>query len=120
MKKIAAVLMLLGCFASLAIAKDKAAGKAESISGWVSDEKCGAKGANASAAECTKKCEQGGAKLVIVTDKDKKVLSVDNQDAVKGHEGHHVRVTGKEDNGTLHVDKVDMLAAGTSEKGKKM
>jgi hypothetical protein len=119
MKKTAAVLMLLGCFASLAIAKDKAAGaKAEKISGWVSDDKCGAKGANASAAACTKKCEEGGAKLVVVADKGEKIYQVDNQASLKGHEGHHVRVTASDNNGTLHVDNVEMLAAGSPGKGK--
>jgi len=47
---------------------------------------------------------------VLVTDKDQKVVPIDNPDAVKGHEGHHVQVTGKMDNGTLHVDKVTMLS----------
>ena len=32
--------------------------------------------------------------MVIVTDKDQKVLTVDNPDALKGHEGHHIAVTG--------------------------
>ena len=46
---------------------------------------------------------------MLVSDKDKSIVNVDNQDALKGHEGHHVSVTGKLDNGTLHVDKVAML-----------
>ena len=118
MKKIAAVMMLLGCFASLAIAKDKAATKAEKISGWVSDAKCGAKGASADHAACAKKCADGGEKLVVVSDKDHKVYNVDNQDSLKGHEGHHVQVTASDTNGTLHVDKVNMLAQGAPEKKK--
>jgi hypothetical protein len=48
---------------------------------------------------------------VFVTDKDKKVLSLDNPDAIKGHEGHHVRVTGKVTGDTLHVDNLTMVAA---------
>ena len=31
------------------------------------------------------------------------------REALKGDEGHHVSVTGKLDNDTLHVDKVSML-----------
>ena len=39
------------------------------------------------------------------------MVSIDNPDALAGHEGHHVEVTGKmTDSGSLHVDKVKMLA----------
>ena len=86
------------------------AAKDMSWDGWISDSKCGAKGANAAHAACAKKCIEVGEKPVLVTDKDQKVVPIDNPDAVKGHEGHHVQVTGKMDNGTLHVDKVTMLS----------
>ena len=79
------------------------------VNGWVSDSKCGAKGANAGAAECTKKCIAGGAKVVVVTDSDQKVLTVDNPDALTGHEGHHVAVTGTVNGDSIHVDSVKML-----------
>jgi hypothetical protein len=81
--------------------------KTVKISGWVSNEKCGAKDIDNAA--CTKKCADGGSKLVFVSEKDKSILNVDNQDALKGHEGHHVSITGKMDNGMLHVDNVAML-----------
>src|SRR5215469_8304592 len=68
---------------------------ATTVKGYVSDSKCGAKGANARAAQCTKKCLEAGAKMVVVTDGDQKVLTVDNPDVLTGHEGHHVAVTGK-------------------------
>ena len=84
------------------------------VKGWVSDSKCGAKGANAKAAECTKKCIQEGAKMVVVTDKDQKVLTVDNPDALTGHEGHHVAVTGTVSGDSIHVDKVKMLKSGSA------
>ena len=79
------------------------------IAGWVADEKCGAKGANDKAEACTKKCLAAGAKTVIVTDKDQKVLSVDNPDALKGHEGHHVAVQGTVKGDSIHVESVKML-----------
>jgi hypothetical protein len=82
------------------------------VKGWVSDSKCGAKGANAKAAECTKKCIQQGAKMVVVTDGDQKVLTVDNPDSLTGHEGHHVAVTGTVSGDSIHVDSVKMLKAG--------
>jgi hypothetical protein len=79
------------------------------VKGYVSDSKCGAKGANAKAAECTKKCLKAGAKMVVVTDEDQKVLTVDNPDVLTGHEGHHVAVTGKVSGDSIHVDSVKML-----------
>jgi hypothetical protein len=85
------------------------AAEATTVNGVVSDSKCGAKGANAKSAECTKKCIQAGAKMVVVTDSDKKVLTVDNPDALSGHEGHHVAVTGEVTGDSIHVDSVKML-----------
>ncbi len=85
------------------------AGDAQTVNGWVSDSKCGVKGANADAAACTKRCIAGGASPVVVTDKDQKVLAVDNPAALKGHEGHHVAVTGTIDGDKIHVDSVKML-----------
>jgi hypothetical protein len=108
MKKVLLVLFAFAFLTSASVAKDKAP-KATKMSGWVSDEKCGVK--DIDNADCAKKCAEGGSKLVFVTEKDKTVLNVDNQDALKGHEGHHVSVTGSVDNGTLHVDKVSMLKA---------
>src|SRR5215469_3146672 len=79
------------------------------VNGYVSDSKCGAKGANEKAAACTKKCIQAGAKMVVVTDGDQKVLTVDNPDALQGHEGHHVAVTGQVNGDSIHVESAKML-----------
>jgi len=79
------------------------------VNGYVSDSKCGAKGANAKAAECTKKCIKAGASMVVVTDGDQKVLIVSNPDALTGHEGHHVAVTGEVSGESIHVDSLKML-----------
>lgn len=107
MKKLLLVVFALTfCLSTLSLAKDKAP-KETKMNGWVSDEKCGAK--DIDNADCAKKCAEAGSKLVFVSEKDKSVINVDNQDALKGHEGHHVKVTGKMDNGTLHVDNVAML-----------
>jgi hypothetical protein len=84
-------------------------GKSMTVNGWVTDSKCGAKGANAGAEACTKKCLAAGAKMVVVTDGDQKVLMVDNPDALKGHEGHHVAVTGEVKGDSIHVGSVKML-----------
>jgi hypothetical protein len=47
--------------------------------------------------------------MVVVTDGDNKVLSVDNPDALKGHEGHHVAVTGTMGKDSIKVESVKML-----------
>jgi hypothetical protein len=84
-------------------------GKSTTVNGWITDAKCGAKGANAGGEACTKKCVTAGEKMVIVTDGDSKVLAVDNQDALKGLEGHHVAVTGTMSKDSIHVGSVKML-----------
>jgi hypothetical protein len=79
----------------------------QSLSGWISDSKCGVKGANAAHATCAKKCVDAGEKPVLVTDKDQKVVPIENPDAVSGQLGQHVQVNGKMTaSGSLHVDKV--------------
>jgi hypothetical protein len=104
------VLCLAICFvfALTALAFDDM-GKTTTVNGWLSDDKCGAKGANAGAEACTKKCVAAGAKLVIVTDGDSKIVAVDNQDAVAAHAGHHVAVTGVKNGDSIHVSSVKML-----------
>jgi hypothetical protein len=104
----------LGMFSLLmsflfAVAMVAAAGDSQTVNGWISDSKCGAKGANAKAEQCTKKCLESGAKMVVVTDGDQKVLMVDNPDALKGHEGHHVAVTGHVEGDSIHVESAKML-----------
>ena len=89
------------------------------MTGWIVDEKCGAKGANAKSEACTKKCIEGGAKAVLVTDGKNDVVAIHNQDAIKGHEGHHVKLTGSMMDGSLHVDKVEMAAAPADEHSHK-
>ena len=85
------------------------ADKSETVNGWVSDSQCGAKGAVAGQEACTKKCLDKGAKMVVVTDSDQKVLTVDNPDALKGHEGHHIAVTGHVMGDSIHVESAKML-----------
>jgi hypothetical protein len=47
--------------------------------------------------------------MVVVTDADQKILTVDNPDALKGHEGHHVAVTGQVTGDSIHVESTKML-----------
>jgi hypothetical protein len=105
MKRVALIVVGLALCATTAITQVKVPG----LTGWVTDAKCAAKGGDLSNADCAKKCAEHGEKLVFVSDQDKKVMSVDNQPALKGHEGQHVLVTGKVDNGALHVDTISAL-----------
>ena len=83
------------------------ADEATTVNGYVADSKCGAHGKTNSA--CTQKCIKEGAKMVVVTDGDDKVLTVDNPDKLTGHEGHHVAVTGHVTGESIHVESVKML-----------
>lgn len=98
------------------------AADSQSVKGWVTDTKCGAKGANAAHAACAKKCVGAGEKLAIVSDSDGKVLAVDNQAALAGHEGHHVEVKGVVSGDSIKVDdgSVRMLADNKDQKGSGM
>ena len=103
MKRISllSVALLLVSLVAWAVPKD------QSYSGWISDSKCGVKGANAAHAACAKKCVEGGEKPVMVADNDQKVMPIDNPDAVKDQIGQHVKVGGSmTSSGALHVDKV--------------
>jgi len=82
-----------------------------SMTGWISDSNCGAKGANAKAAECTTSCVKNkGAKYVFVNDADQKVFAIDAQDKVAAHAGHHVTVKGEVSGDSIKLASIDMAA----------
>ncbi len=114
MKKLLVLLCMVCLVLSIvAVAKDKAPSKGSAMTGWISDEKCSAKVAkngslDEAGAACAKKCVEGGDKVVFVNDKDHSVVAIHNPEAVKGHEGHHVTVTGSMMDNALHVADVKM------------
>ena len=83
-------------------AKAAAKDKSMSLTGWVKDE---------------------GGKTVFVNDKDKQAWNIENMDAVKGHEGHHVKVKAKlnEADHSVTVEKLTMMrkAKQTAEEKQK-
>lgn len=105
MKKLFAVLTLITLVSALALA-DHHMKKGE-WTGTVSDAMCGAKADHS--ADCTKKCAEKGSALVLVNDADKAVLKVSNGDKLKGHEAHHVKVTGTLEKDTLTIAEVSMV-----------
>src|SRR5580765_9027117 len=65
-------------------------GKTMSLTGWVKDQ---------------------DGKTVFINDKDKQAWNISNLDAVKGHEGHHVKIKAmlNEADHSVNVEKVTML-----------
>jgi uncharacterized protein DUF5818 len=86
------------------------AGDSGSWTGYITDSKCGVKGAHEGASECAIKCVKEGAKFVFVNDADKKVYAIDAQDKVAAHAGHHVTVKGSVEGDTLKLESIEMAA----------
>ena len=110
MKRLAGILALWFTFGTLLFATDA---KTLSATGWITDEKCAAMhGGGPGHAACARKCIESGITAVFVGDEDKKVIKIENQDAVKKLAGEHVKIEGTLDSdGKLHVDKVAKLSA---------
>jgi len=114
--------VLLMCSMS-AFAKDSTkkaekapAAKTMKLKGVVSDAKCGAKVAEG----CTQKCVDAGEKMVFVNDADQKVWTVNNQDALKGHAGHHIQVKAAvHDDGSIDVQGTPKMIAEKKAKAAK-
>ena len=49
--------------------------------------------------------------MVFVSDKDKTIYKIDNADAVKGHEGHHVTLTAHVDALKSEVEIISLKMA---------
>ena len=84
-------------------------GKTATWTGWLSDSACAAKGTAAAHKDCALKCvKEKGASWVFVNTKDKAVLKINNQDAVKeANLGAEVKVTGHvQEDGSLHIDSI--------------
>jgi len=82
---------------------------ADTMTGYISDSHCGAKGAKAGHEECATKCvTEHGAKYVFVNDADHKVYAIDDQQKVAAHAGHHVTVKGTVQGDNLKLDTIAM------------
>jgi hypothetical protein len=71
-------------------AKAAEKGKSMSLTGWLKED---------------------NGNTVFENDKDKQAWNVANPDSVKGHEGHHVKITAKlnETDHSLNVEKLSMM-----------
>jgi hypothetical protein len=79
---------------------------ADSWTGWITDDHCAAKGANAEHASCAKKCLGNGAELVFYNSADEKTYALDNQKLAEEHLGHEVVVTGTAADGAIKVESI--------------
>ena len=83
---------------------------ADSWTGWITDDHCGAKGAKADHATCAKKCLDQGGKLVFFNNADQKLYNLDNQKLAEEHLGHEVVVKGSVEGDSIKVDSISMPA----------
>lgn len=75
--------------------------------GWITDESCGAKGANAAHRDCALKCHRGGALLVLYDNASGKLYKLDDQGAAEAHAGREVKVTGTLSGDTIKVAGIE-------------
>lgn len=116
MKRTTALLATLAVLSLLVMpVAATAAGTAGSWNGWITDEACGAKGANAAHKDCAVKCMEKGSKLGLYNTTDKKFYKLDKQDVAKAHLGHEVTVKGTADGDAIAVTSIEPAAAA---KGK--
>ncbi len=102
MKRLVALTALVLMTASLSLAGEWV--------GYLSDLKCAnaGKGASEGHATCAQNCVKGGQPVAFVSEADKKVYKIKNQDAVTDHVGEKVTLTGKVEGDTIEVEKVAM------------
>ncbi len=102
MKRIICALSLV-LFASPMIAAD-----ITGVHGWIEDGLAKTPGTSP---EAVRRSILNGAKYVFVDDVTKNVYVIDDPEVVKGHEGHHVSISGGMDKTamTVHISQLSML-----------
>ena len=102
-----ACLLALALFVAAPVRAGEAAAQT-TLKGWITDDDCGAKNANAEGADCIKMCQKNGAKLVLYV--DGKTYGLSDQKLALSHVGHEVAVTGTVDkNGNMTVAKMESV-----------
>jgi len=114
----ACIALLLVASVLPVLATDPAPPRLIRVEGWIVDEFCGAKNANADSKACIVECQKKGSALVFVDDEGT-VYKMDKQEEALGHIGHRVRIFGKVDREhTLTVGQfVDLEPEAGSEDG---
>ena len=83
---------------------------ADSWTGWITDDHCGAKGAKAGHEGCARKCSADGGKLVFFNEADQKLYQLDDQKLADEHLGHQVKVTGELEGDAIKVQSIEAAA----------
>jgi hypothetical protein len=81
----------------------------QTIYGFISCSACAAKGATNSHADCMEKCLAKGAEIVLVAEDSKKIIRIDNPDAVSGHHAQRVALYGYFKDSGFYVISVRMI-----------
>lgn len=114
MKKLSVALSAFTVVAVLVLALPVLAGGSQSWTGWITDDHCGAKGANAKhTSDCVEKCARSG-KVMFFNEGDQKLYGIDKAAEAIKLVGSQVRVTGQLDGDTIKVEtmeKVEKAAA---------
>jgi hypothetical protein len=102
--------------------------KPADVTGWVSDEACGAAHTKPGREDCVRKCLRGGAsvghpewkaqRMVFVADPDGQIWIVENPEALKGYEGGHVHISGRIDRKAKTVRVAETKAMKEDENSK--
>lgn len=81
------------------------AGDPVELTGWLTDEWCGAGNANVKGADCVRQCVSKGASLVFFS--AGKIYRLAESDGLQRHIGREVRVEGRlERDGRLRIDSI--------------
>lgn len=99
-------LPLVFVLAVVATARFSVAAEDVTLTGWVSDESCGAEHVKPGGEDCVRKCIKGAVdlnpewtpqRMVFVTDGEHEIWIVENPEALQGLEGKHLRITASLD-----------------------
>jgi len=104
-KTLLSTFVVLTLLAGLALPLTAAA-EEQTWVGWITDENCGAKGANAAHKACAIKCHKDGAALVLYTPDDEKLYPLSDQEMAMDNLGYEVEVTGELADGTIQVASI--------------
>lgn len=84
------------------------AGDGGQWTGWITDESCGAKGANAEHKACALKCRERGEAFVFYNNADEKLYQLSDQEMAAENLGHEVTVHGELEGDTITVASIEM------------
>ena len=106
-RKLVLLLLVMVLMAPAAFAGD--------LVGWITDEHCGEKGANAEHKSCALRCNGRGTALVFFNIEDSKIYKLSDQEAAKANVGHKVKIEGTIEESTIKVTSIKPVEEKKSE-----